>query len=70
MGQIPTMTAVIILGIAAITAFTTLTAVALVMQAKERMHTRRQDDYVALQREAMAANRASIRDALRRDLDG
>lgn len=58
------MTSFVQLGLAAIAAFTAITVAAIIMQAKERMHTRRQDDHLALQREAMAHNRRSVREAI------
>jgi hypothetical protein len=59
------MTGFVIIGLAAIAALTAITCTTLVMQAKERMHTRRQDDYVALQRESIAAGARANRDIAR-----
>jgi hypothetical protein len=59
------MTSFVTLALAAIAAFTILTATAIVMTTKERMHTRHHDDQLALYREGMAANRSNVREALR-----
>jgi hypothetical protein len=59
------VTGFVLLGLAAIASLTAITCTALVMQAKERMHTRSQDDYAALTREQMALARSANRDIAR-----
>ena len=56
---------VLILGCAAIIALTILTATTIYVQAWERVQMRRTDNWVTVNRENVAANRAVIRDTLR-----
>ena len=59
------MSSFVIIGIAAIIAFVILTAVTIYVQAWERVQMRRTDNWVTVNRENVAANRAVIRDTLR-----
>jgi hypothetical protein len=59
------MTAFVELGVAAIAALTLLLATTITMQAKERINSRRQDTWLAAQREAIAAATRANRDTTR-----
>jgi len=61
------MTAFVILGLAAIFAFTVLTGVTVFVQAWERVQVKRTDNFVTVNRDGFAAQRNIIRDQNRQD---